>query len=1073
MHGTQRVLLAGLALIALGAVEAQAGDEHWSRQFKKPAQSTAMGAETGMSDGTGKPRFRRAKWHDGKLWMAGHWEAGASALDTTKRQLNEAWSLWTWSPSEGYQPVCWFHTSQGGRGPDGQIYDFVWLPDGRMVIAGAFTRLDNPGGTRYHRVNALAVYDPNEPTANKWQPLGSFQYNGTVSEGGIIESLAYDPQGNDLYLGGTFGGIGGGNSPFFHRYDFDTNSYEPIPPGVRGQKPIVHRLLVDTTTKPSTVYLAGKFHHTAGNGLTPGAVSTSTDRFSTGLASFQLGVGWRTFPSGEKGALKQDEEVLQRAADFMFFDSVNVHDVHVEPNPGGKPDIWIAGSFSEGKGTGQKLRGLARWDWDKEVWTDPTGKGGIGRECWSIGKADNGKLYFAGAFGGRRGKDQFIEGFKDGTPAAMAISYDPKTNTWEQLGSGLSSLVFPECRLTVNGNDVYFVGDFEYIGPQNEGKKEWESAYVARWNETIDFTKDAPETGKGNTQLALPKPTQPLSPGNEHWSRGFPAPPRRTRPDQPVHTASTGMDIGQGTPDVRSMVWLGDTLYFAGNYMVSTNERWYVWSYHPEKGWAGVAYEKRNEKVGPCSIPSKVRAHEGKLWMSGSLESYKGMAIYDPATQQWSKLEGTFQGKPVVGHAVEQGGGTVHDFDWDPHTGDLILVGVASLEDPKLEYPKAVAAVIRVDPKGEYHPMGQMFGVEDPGKPFKVVESLYIDSSVKPSAIYVGGTFAYWGGTTGNNSNLAYNIARWDHEAQDWRPVGKGGKSREIDKRYYPDGLYPGLPTRPGSFLGFLDTMWVHVRTITSDAQGNLYAGGCLAVVDQDTLPVKDRKETFGIAKLDKETGRWGPCTTVGGVSRDVLEMSWLDEDRTQLLLTGAFEYDNAWNPVSGVALLDTTTGELKSLGGGLMRAARDQVVAPMIRHAIRGSELWFAGLFDHAGINANDPLQAPIESWYVAMYDPTKSMDPNAGLTVEPVAPFVAKNKYGSTMAPVKLQAKFDGEGTVTWYERRLNGSYNKVGQGLTCTVNARAKGTDSELMFYVCVVRPDGSEGGKIPVRVPVVGP
>jgi len=44
--------------------------------------------------------------------------------------------------------VAFFHSAQGGRGPDGVINDFVFLPDGRLVVAGEFTRVDNPGGNR-------------------------------------------------------------------------------------------------------------------------------------------------------------------------------------------------------------------------------------------------------------------------------------------------------------------------------------------------------------------------------------------------------------------------------------------------------------------------------------------------------------------------------------------------------------------------------------------------------------------------------------------------------------------------------------------------------------------------------------------------------------------------------------------------------------------------------------------------------------------------------------------------------------------------------------------------------------
>jgi len=61
---------------------------------------------------------------------------------------------------------------QGGVGPDVVNNDFVFLPDGRLVVVGEFMRIDNPGGNRYHRVNALALFDPNEPGPDRSRRRG-------------------------------------------------------------------------------------------------------------------------------------------------------------------------------------------------------------------------------------------------------------------------------------------------------------------------------------------------------------------------------------------------------------------------------------------------------------------------------------------------------------------------------------------------------------------------------------------------------------------------------------------------------------------------------------------------------------------------------------------------------------------------------------------------------------------------------------------------------------------------------------------------------------------------------------
>ena len=134
--------------VALSSAAMANDDKHWSLQFAKPANTQSMGPGTGMSFGNSQPVVNRTKWHDGKLWMAGYWAPGVSALDMTKRQQNESWHLWSWSAQYGYEVYSYFHTVKGGSGPDNQISDFVFLADGRIAVVGGFTRVDNPNGTR-------------------------------------------------------------------------------------------------------------------------------------------------------------------------------------------------------------------------------------------------------------------------------------------------------------------------------------------------------------------------------------------------------------------------------------------------------------------------------------------------------------------------------------------------------------------------------------------------------------------------------------------------------------------------------------------------------------------------------------------------------------------------------------------------------------------------------------------------------------------------------------------------------------------------------------------------------------
>jgi len=1066
-----RALCAALALCA-GLATAQ--DEHWSRQFPKPQSSLKMLPGTGMSDGGGKPGLKRVRWHDGKLWFCGAWEPGVDPTDLTKRAPNIYWHLWTWSPEQGYQVVCyWGKTS--GQGPDGKIHDVEFLPDGRIIVAGAFTRVANPGGNLFRGVNALAIFDPKEPTADKWKPLGGPQYNGTVSGGGAIDTICYDPQGNDLYIGHTGEGIrfkGFPKSSKIHRYDFDTQSYEPMFPGLGGAKPIVHRIKVDTSTQPSTVYVGGKFHYTAGNGQNP-AVSDSTARYSTGFASWQEGKGWRTYPlDHRKKDYHSDEEVLQRAADYMHFDSVHVMDFVVDGE-----EIWIVGAFSEGKDTGDTLRGIAKWDAEKEIWVDPTGAGGVGREVWNVAKADNGKLYFAGAFGAVKKGKEFYEGFKNGETAHCAISYDPKSGKWEQLGTGLFTKAMPEVRLCVNGNDVYYAGDITHIGVENGGKKEFESYHVARWNEDHDFVARAPQVGTSNAphEVGGPgaaPPTKPLSTGNEHWSRQFPKPPRaRGRTSQ--MSGKTGMDFGTGTPEISGVVKLGDTVYLAGSWNASMNERWWMWSWNAEQGWTKLAWSgKGTDAAGIQSPPEGLAVIEGKIYAYGAISSHKCVGVFNPEDGSWATLKGKAGDKEVSGNAAEGGTGVVNAVAYDAKAGDLYLVGnwPPGIENPDYEHPKDVAAVLRIDKQGNYHVMGHDLLPEDPGKPVKGIYSICLDTSKTPTDVYIGGTFNYYGGVPTTNARMAYNVAKWDHAAKDWRPIGKGDEFnlREIDRKSYPEGL-PGLATRPEKFQGFLASAFPRVRCLAIDTQGNLYAGGTLAVVDNAT-PIKDRKETYGLAKYDAKADRWVPCTAAGGVSRDVEQMTWLDEGRTKLVLSGSFVFDNQFRPLHNAAILDTSTGELTPFGGGLQRATRMQVIGCTVRHFVDGDDVWFAGLFDHVGVNANDALEAPIQANGIARWNASQNLDPNAGLTIPEIKAVPGPTGSSSVSAKVTLEVTLEGEGEILWWEKRSNGDFAQKSKGPKYSANLRIKPGEDHKLVYVSVKLPDGTEGGKIPVRVPV---
>ncbi|BBM83056.1 hypothetical protein [Candidatus Uabimicrobium amorphum] len=138
------------------------------------------------------------------------------------------------------------------------------------------------------------------------------------------------------------------------------------------------------------------------------------------------------------------------------------------------------------------------------------------------------------------------------------------------------------------------------------------------------------------------------------------------------------------------------------------------------------------------------------------------------------------------------------------------------------------------------------------------------------------------------------------------------------------------------------------------------------------------------------------------------------------------------------------------------------------IRHFVAGDDIYFAGLFDHAGINANDLVAAPIESNYVAHWNANKNFDPNSGLQIAPIKPLKRPSGFSSRSMQVKIKATVP-KGKITWYEKRSNGQFVKKGQGNNYTARLRISSVSPDPVVYVTVT-VDGIEGGKKPLRIPL---
>ncbi len=145
------------------------------------------------------------------------------------------------------------------------------------------------------------------------------------------------------------------------------------------------------------------------------------------------------------------------------------------------------------------------------------------------------------------------------------------------------------------------------------------------------------------------------------------------------------------------------------------------------------------------------------------------------------------------------------------------------------------------------------------------------------------------------------------------------------------------------------------------------------------------------------------------------------------------------------------------------------------VHHIVNKDGYWFGGFFKYAGVDKNSLSQAPIESNYIAHYNPNENLDPNAGLTIIPPKPVKGVKGFSSESRKVTLEAKgiANSKGTVIWYTKQRNGEFKKAGQGLKYNANIRVKGGMKNVIYFVSVKLKDGTEGGKIPVTIIIDSP
>jgi hypothetical protein len=146
-------------------------------------------------------------------------------------------------------------------------------------------------------------------------------------------------------------------------------------------------------------------------------------------------------------------------------------------------DVYVGGTFTNAGTT--VVRGIAKWDgvnWSG-LGSGAT-NGTSAAEVRALAFGGDGKLYCCGRFTNISGVGASGVARWDGTK-------------WEALGSGFfgALAVVRGTGLTIRGNDVFAVGTFDAAGLS-------ESSGIARWNDTIDFTP--PLTMKFSRTQVLP-----------------------------------------------------------------------------------------------------------------------------------------------------------------------------------------------------------------------------------------------------------------------------------------------------------------------------------------------------------------------------------------------------------------------------------------------------------------------------------------------------------------------------------------------------------------------------------------
>lgn len=256
---------------------------------------------------------------------------------------------------------------------------------------------------------------PNEITTINWFPFGG-GVNGTV--------WAIKVSGNDVYVGGSFTSVNGGNIFAKRIAKWDGSSWSKFGDGISGG--VVRAIALDG----NILYVGGTFTET-GSGMANRIAKWDGTTWSS------LG----TYPN----------------------DGVN-GPVYAIAISGGY--VYVGGSFSQAGGV--SVNNIAKWS-ASEGWSSVGS--GFNNEVYALAVKDN-EIYAGGGFT---------------QSGSTSVKYIAKWNgtSWQSLGLGVSGSVWA---IEIHGIDIYVGGSFNIAGDNIPAKKiaKWNGALWSRLGEGVN-----------------------------------------------------------------------------------------------------------------------------------------------------------------------------------------------------------------------------------------------------------------------------------------------------------------------------------------------------------------------------------------------------------------------------------------------------------------------------------------------------------------------------------------------------------------------------------------------------------